>query len=341
MSIHHKTHFFLNGTFLTPSQLVDIQASESWLSNVIRVVKFCMGNEDHFTFITSGSTGRPKSIVHPRQRLLASAQTTLDFFGLAPGSKAALVLPAGKTGGIMMIVRACLGGLSLDLHKPSLDISTMSPVDFLPCTPAQFESIIHVPAPKAKTVLLGGAPVPADLVAPVESEVYVGYGMTETASHVALRNLKDPFYTAVGSTTFSTESGRLIINAPHLGISNLLTNDGVELLSPKTFSFVGRTDFIINSGGVKIQPEEVELQLSKQGVQAYLTSISNATFGEELVLAVLDVPKDLKSAVASLKAAVKPKRYVQLSEFPKVGGKVNRKALKELAQELTPEEIFR
>ena len=60
--------------------------------------------------------------------------------------------------------------------------------------------------------------------------VYVGYGMTETASHVALRSIHDDHYTAMEGVTFSEREGALVIDAPHLEIHNMITKDEIELI---------------------------------------------------------------------------------------------------------------
>lgn len=332
MSVHPKTKFILRNHELTPSELVDLETDEPWLNVVQKVVEFGLHSADSFQFTTSGSTGRPKSILHDRNVLYASAQTTLNYFELEPGSSAALVLPASLTGGIMMIIRAMLGGLSLHLYEPSLSIAEIQPVDFLPCTPAQFESLVSSPRnlDQAKTILLGGAPVPAELEKVSTSRVYVGYGMTETASHVALRKLGTNSYLSVGQTTFSSLNECLVIHAPHLGIAELATNDRVKLISSTSFEFLGRADFIINSGGVKIQPETIEQQLSAQGVEGWISSYPDEKFGQALVLVLRDGTAALaQQALSQVKAPVLPKVYCNVNELPTVSGKIDRKALEQ------------
>jgi len=41
----------------------------------------------------------------------------------------------------------------------------------------------------------------------------------------------------------------------------VVTNDRIALLDKHTFDWLGRVDFVINSGGVKVQAEKVELVL--------------------------------------------------------------------------------
>ena len=91
--------------------------------------------------------------------------------------------------------------------------------------------------------------------------------MTETFSHIALRkvNGKDasPVFVALkGISLAQDDRGCLVINTPLLLEESLTTNDVVELLSPDEFTWKGRFDHVINSGGIKIFPEELEKKLN-------------------------------------------------------------------------------
>jgi len=160
----------------------------------------------------------------------------------------------------------------------------------LPLTPFQFiesynedkKSFDHV-----GTVLLGGGPVgnlETKMAKEVQSNVVHGFGMTETITHIATRNITEDFYTALEGVTFSTHEGRLIISSDHLE-DQIETNDEVELLTPKTFIWVGRSDNVINSGGIKIFPEQVELKIAKLiSANYFISSVKDKTLGEKLVL---------------------------------------------------------
>ena len=63
------------------------------------------------------------------------------------------------------------------------------------------------------------------------------------------------------------------------------TNDIVEFTKKNKFLLMGRRDFIINSGGVKINPEAIEKKLSKYiSVDFVISSMDNSKFGEVVVL---------------------------------------------------------
>ena len=90
--------------------------------------------------------------------------------------------------------------------------------------------------------------------------------MTETLSHIALRRLNgpeaSPYYHPFPSVTLSlSPDNTLVIDAPLVCDERLVTNDVARLLPDGSFAIIGRKDNIINSGGIKIQIEEVEERL--------------------------------------------------------------------------------
>jgi O-succinylbenzoic acid--CoA ligase len=68
---------------------------------------------------TSGTTGTPKNITINKQSMVHSASATADFFDLHPQDKALLCLPPRYIAGKMMIVRAIIIGLELDILTPT------------------------------------------------------------------------------------------------------------------------------------------------------------------------------------------------------------------------------
>ena len=335
MTVHQKTKFFCLNQWHSASELIDLEVVPLWISEVQKVVRFCLNNEKSLAFSTSGSTGKNKILEHNRTTLFASASATIDYFGLKPGNIALLCLPAKFTGGAMMIIRACLGGLQLVLEEPHLTPSELKNIDFLPLTPAQYITSIEEGILEGfkGLVLLGGSPISAVYDVPTEQDVFIGYGMTETASHVAVRRLGDHVYESVGSTSFSiTDQGCLVITAPHLNIKELETHDIVELTGPRSFQFIGRNDFVINSGGIKIHPEEWERTLSEHGLEALISSNTDSTFGEHAVLVLTSVDHTLSAlkALSFLPRIGRPKKAIVLDNMPlNFAGKPDRIGIRE------------
>lgn len=250
-----------------------------------------------FEVFTSGSTGTPKRIVLSREQLIASARRTLDYFDLTPGSTALLGISPKTIGGKMMLVRALVGDLRLIVCPPSSNpLSALEPdetLDFCPLVPLQAQRILET-APESllriRNILLGGSPLSERLerkLLYLHKGCYAGYGMTETVSHVAMRRLGDPVYFSLRGVRFSESDSQLVITDDELGISDLLTNDQVRLLGPRRFEWLGRTDFVINSGGVKIHPEQLEHALADLiDVPFFVASEPDDTFGEKCIIIV-------------------------------------------------------
>jgi O-succinylbenzoic acid--CoA ligase len=92
--------------------------------------------------------------------------------------------------------------------------------------------------------------------------------MTETVSHIALKRLNGPladdrFVPLTRVELARDERGCLTITAPVTRGERLTTNDLVDLQPDGSFIWLGRIDNVINSGGIKVQLERVELALEK------------------------------------------------------------------------------
>lgn len=232
-----------------------------------------------------------------------------------------------------MLVRADVCDLNISCIEP-----TSSPeipneqFEFCSMTPMQLSLVIErSPASlkNIKRILLGGSPVESELLSKIdqlETEVFIGYGMTETGSHVAVRKLTEheEFFSATEGFEFSIDSeGKLIIY--HAASSQeWSSNDIVELRSNKSFKWLGRADFVINSGGVKIHPEEIENVLSgKIGTPFYISSKEDGLLGQKLVLIVQSDKDDpllrrqIESIVAELPSLKRPKEIIFKREFRK------------------------
>ena len=107
----------------------------------------------------------------------------------------------------------------------------------------------------------------------------------------------------------------MVINAPHLSIENLITNDNVEILNKSKFRLLGRIDNVINSGGVKIQPEQIEMKLSADfPPHFFIGALPNDVLGEELVLAL---EKNQDFEIKKLAEVVKKHSKIRKLEQPK------------------------
>ena len=83
------------------------------------------------------------------------------------------------------------------------------------------------------------------------------------------------------------KEGCLVVDAPFITDKPIHTNDIVHLHDAENFTYLGRRDNVINSGGVKIFPEVVERKLADQiELPFFVYGIPDKVLGEKLVLVV-------------------------------------------------------
>ncbi len=245
---------------------------------------------------TSGSTGTPKTISVKKQWMINSAKTTGSFFDLSAGDKALLCLSCSSIAGKMMLVRAMLLGLHLDYVEPSASplLTNQKNYDFAAMVPIQVQNSLDRLS-LVKKLIVGGAPIAASLkeqLRHAKSDVFETYGMTETVSHVAIRDLQqsEDYFQVLPNITISQDDRKcLILDAPHLSGSEVLTNDLVEIIDEKRFQWLGRYDSVINSGGVKLIPEQIERKLDLIiDARFFVAGLDDQTLGQRLILLVED-----------------------------------------------------
>ncbi|WP_299335361.1 AMP-binding protein [uncultured Psychroserpens sp.] len=254
-----------------------------------------LDDHDYVITNTSGSTGLPKSIKIKKQQMVNSSVMTGDFFGLQPGDKALHCLPSQYIAGKMMLVRAMILGLELDMVSPSTipAYDHHKSYDFCAMIPLQIQNSLER-LEDIKTVIVGGARVSKSLKAKlqkVRSTVYETYGMTETVSHIAVRQLNKTSYSNAhfkilrDISISKDDRDCLVINAPELSDDVVVTNDVINLVSDTEFDIIGRFDNMINSGGLKLFPEVIEAKLQDTiETRFFITSESDNDLGQKVVL---------------------------------------------------------
>jgi len=299
-----------------------------------------LDKEEYIIVKTSGSTGKPKRLKIEKQAMVNSAIMTGDFFKLEPGNKILNCLPSNFIAGKMMIVRALVLGLQLDMVEPRALplIDYEKDYDFCAFTPMQLKNFAKY-LKSMKTVIVGGGRVSnqiIDLIKDKKPQVYETYGMTETVSHIAVKKLNhldgtdtDKFFKTLPGISISTDDRScLVIDAPNLSEDKIITNDIVKVHSNSTFEWLGRFDNVINSGGIKLYPEEIEFKLrSKIKQQFFISSIPDDTLGDKVVLILENDKNDIdKSIFEVLDKYESPKEIFTIPKFIETGsGKIHRK----------------
>ena len=289
-------------------------------------------NSESFIFVqTSGSTGKPKQIVIQKSAMIASAKATGLFFNLQPKNTALLCLSANYIAGKMMLLRAITLGLHLDTIDPTSTPLSSKKYNFIAMVPMQVEkslSKLHL----VDKLLIGGTKVSYTLSESIlksNCNAFESYGMTETISHIAIKKIGELSFTVLPNVIISVdERNCLVIEALELSKEKIITNDIVAIVNATQFILKGRIDNIINSGGIKIFPEEVEEILAKFiSVPFFIASKPDEILGEKVILVLEATPFLIENNVFSQLSKYQiPKQILFLEAFERTEtNKINRK----------------
>ena len=299
-----------------------------------------LDNKDYVEVQTSGSTGKPKILKIKKEAMVNSAIATGDFFNLKPGDKVLHCLPSNFIAGKMMIVRAIILGLELDMVEPKALplIDYEKDYAFSAFTPMQLKNFAKF-LKSIKTVIVGGGQVSSPIIELIKDKkpnIYETYGMTETVSHIAVKKLNNfgntdtdtYFKTLPGITLSVDERSCLVIDAPQLSKEKIITNDIVKVHTKSTFEWLGRFDNVINSGGIKLFPEQIEKKLqSIIKEEFFIASMPDDTLGEKLILVIEKKNNEFDTSIFdALDKYEKPKEIFTLAKFIETSsGKIHRK----------------
>jgi O-succinylbenzoic acid--CoA ligase len=301
---------------------------------------------------TSGSTGEPQTIRLPKTTMEQSARRTIKFFKLQAESRILLSLPCRFIAGKMMVVRTIIGQMDLVMVDPAcdLDILLNETFDFGAMVPNQVFKLLESPSGKEKlenirNLLVGGSAIRAtleDQISNLKNRVVSTYGMTETASHIAIRELSgeqrsDIYHCLPGISVNTDKNDCLQIHISDWAEA-LQTKDIAEIISPTSFRILGRTDDIIISGGIKYWPETIEKKL-KQIISGrfVISSLPDEKLGEKLVLVIEGEQTDSdhiqQITEKLLPSFERPKAIFFLDKFPETtNGKLRRNEIKTVIQ---------
>lgn len=308
---------------------------------------------------TSGSTGAPKGVELSASALTASATATHARLG-GPGQWL-LTLPAHHIAGVQVIVRSLLAGWAPVIRGTrafaSAVASMTGPRRYTSLVPTQLVRLLDDPPGVAAlrtfdAVLLGGAATPEPLLARARAagvRVWTTYGMSETAGGCVYdgRPLDG---VRVRLTDGVVElAGRVLASGYRLDpagtasafVDGWFRTTDLGVLDDGVLSVLGRADFVINTGGVKVAPAAVEAVLSAQpGVaEVCVVGLDSAEWGQMVAAAVVPVAPSAPPEVASLLAAVRarlggpatPKVVRFVPALPLQGpGKVNRIGVRDM-----------
>lgn len=316
--------------------------------------------------VTSGSTGAAKGVELSAAALTASATATHARLG-GPGQWL-LTLPAHHIAGVQVIVRSLLAGHAPVIRGPQTFAEAVASMTgsrrYTSLVPTQLLRLLDDPAGldalrTFDAVLLGGAATPGPLLARARAAgvtISTTYGMSETAGGCVYDGKPlDGVRVRIDGSDGGT-GGTVHLAGPVLASGYRLdpaataeafadgwfrTTDLGELRPDGTLVVLGRADFMINTGGVKVAPAAVEDVLTAQpGVaEACVVDLPSEEWGQLVAAAVVPTDPANPPEVSALRAAVRerlggpavPKLVRFTDHLPLRGpGKVDRNGVKDL-----------
>lgn len=293
--------------------------------------------------LTSGSSGVPKAVELTWEALGAGAELTQSTLRVDAAPPVWFpCLPACHIGGLAVLLRAILSDATL-LWGDEDD------VDNAPLRGATHIAVVrpqllrHDTSGYAK-VLLGGAKPPVALPA----NVITTWGMTETGSGVVYDG------TPLPGVEVASVNGELCLRTPTLfrsyrtsprprvvgpdGLDDWFpTGDGGEVHNG-TVSVRGRIGFVINTGGEKLWPEELEsVLITVGGVRdVAVTGVDDVEWGQRVVALIVNEGSPLDERIREVANEqigpwAKPKEIRYVAAIPRTAnGKIRRDALANL-----------
>jgi O-succinylbenzoic acid--CoA ligase len=136
-------------------------------------------------------------------------------------------------------------------------------------------------------------------------------------------------FKALGDIRFKSSNGCLKIYSTDLLEAPIITNDIIDLQSEREFIWKGRRDFVVNSGGIKINPEVVEKTLSSFFSTPFIVlGLPDNILGEKLIIAFeKETPSNYSKAIEALSSFERPKKVFNFITFKRINNKILRRGV--------------
>ncbi len=310
---------------------------------------------------TSGSTdGRGHLVGLSLSALVASARATLDRIG-GPGQWVTS-LPVHGVAGFQVVTRSVLaghhpvvyapdGGFDAELFGRAVKGLTPGVRRYLSLVPTQLHRALELAPAELATfdaILVGGAALPADLArraADAGAQIVTTYGSTETSGGCVYDGIP------LGGVEVRLVDGLVQLAGPTLATRYLdtvtqpfvtdagrrwLTTHDLGTLVDGRLAIRGRSDDVVISGGVNVNPLDVEDALAHLPGEWVVIGVPDPEWGQRLI-AVTTGPATsdaVRTATAQLTPGSRPKDVLRIEALPlRPTGKVDRRAVQDWARQ--------
>jgi O-succinylbenzoic acid--CoA ligase len=299
-------------------------------------------DEIGLVMLTSGSSGDPKAVQLSWEALQASADLTQAALRSTEAPVWFPCLSASHVGGLAVLLRAVLGDATLVWDDPEA-------IENAPARGATHVAVVRTQLVRHDlsgfdTVLLGGARPPSH----VGANVVTTWGMTETGSGIVYDGL------ALPGVDVAELNGELLVRSPTLfssyrdgerprvtgpdGRADWFPTGDAGTVVDGRVSVRGRLGYVINTGGEKLWPEDLEGAVATlAGVRdVAVTSVEDPEWGQRVVALVVSDGSALDDAIIAVADErigpwAKPKEIRYVTAIPRTSnGKIKRDQLTHL-----------
>ncbi len=322
----------------------------------------------HTILFTSGTTAAPKPVTLTYANHLASARASAANLGVEPDDRWLCALPVHHVGGLAILLRSAIYGTAAVVHErfdadavtASLESGETTLVSLVATQLRRLVTAGFEAAPALRTALLGGGPVPRDLLAWAAQRglpVVQTYGMTETASQIATLTAGEALEAGRRGSAgralegvelrIAPDDGEILVRGPMVsrpalaGDGWLHTGDRGALDADGYLWVEGRLDEVVVTGGENVAAREVEEALLAHPAvaEAAVVGRHDADWGQAVTAyVVLEPPRGGEPTDVELVAHCRrrlaahkaPKRIHRLLALPRTeSGKIARSRLGE------------
>jgi len=314
-------------------------------------------NTIHLIIATSGSTAIPKAVMLTGNNITAAVTASLKLIPLIPTDRWLQCLPLYHIGGISIIYRCAHAAATVVMLDNGNNVAIAQAlvahhcthISLVPSMLARLLDIMPTPPPQLKYVLIGGAaldPALAHRALAQNWPLCISYGMSETCSQIA--TLCNPPSNWPGQLVGKPLSGmqvridhttkRIQVRGKMLmaGYANPNHHSDVYIEENSWFTtadlgyidvygqlwITGRADEIINSGGIKIHPAQIEILLKKcpDVIEIAIIGKPNPIWGDIIVAVYVGTiePTALEAWCRQhLHSTMRPREFIQVKNLPR------------------------
>ncbi len=292
---------------------------------------------DQAVLFTSGTTGRSKGVRLSAANQLASASASAERLGVSDDDRWLVCMPLYHVGGLAIVLRSAIYGTALVLQPRFDPLAVARAIEregirLVSLVPTMLRRVLDASTfetapPELRVVLLGGGPIPPDLLESCRKRgvpVAPTYGLTEAASQVTtlapdeaergagsagrpLPRTEVRILDEAGRELPTGEPGEICVRGPqvmqgYLGhpedtaavlVDGWLHTGDIGELDPRGYLRVlDRRDDLIVSGGENVYPAEVEAVLLEHPavLEAAVIGRPDRTWGQAVHAIVVLVP---------------------------------------------------